>query len=108
MKNSGCPDIESASCRFLSKAVDDVKCLPSELDHLKKCEEEIETLKSERDKKVSGKQEEIQSIGYDPERLKVLLEYDRVCREILERCGKIWMQKKQNDGRRNSSAIKSR
>lgn len=40
--------------------------------------------------------------------LTLLLEYDRVCREILERCGKIWMQKKQNDGRRNSSAIKSR
>lgn len=72
MKNSGCPDIESASCRFLSKAVDDVKCLPSELDNLKKREEEIEALKSERDKKVSGKQEEIQNIGYDPERLKVL------------------------------------
>lgn len=51
MKNSGCPDIESASCRFLSKAVEDVKSLPVELDNLKKCEEEIEILTSERDKK---------------------------------------------------------
>lgn len=55
MKNSGCPDIESASCRFLSKAVEDVKSLPVELDNLKKCEEEIEILTSERDKKIADK-----------------------------------------------------
>lgn len=39
--------------------------------------------------------------------LTLLLEYDRIRKEILERCGKLWMQKKQNDGRRNNSAIKS-
>lgn len=69
MKNSGCPDVESASCRFLSKAFEDVKSLQVELDNLKKCEEEITILISERDKKVSDKQVEIQNIGYDPERL---------------------------------------
>lgn len=72
MKNSGCPDIESASCRFLSKAVEDVKSLPVELDNLKKCEEEIEILTSERDKKIADKQEEIERIGYDPKRLAIL------------------------------------
>lgn len=72
MKNSGCPDIESASCRFLSKAVEDVKSIPVELDNLKKCEEEIEILTSERDKKVSDKNEEIQNIGYDSKRLAIL------------------------------------
>ena len=34
MKNSGCPDIDRASCRFLAKAIDDVKSLPEEADHL--------------------------------------------------------------------------
>ena len=72
MKNSGCPDIESASCRFLSKAVEDVKSLPVEQDNLKKCEEEIEILTSERNKKVSDKNEEIQNIGYDSKRLAIL------------------------------------
>ena len=72
MKNSGCPDIESASCRFLSKAVEDVKSLPVELDNLKKCEEEIEILTSEHDKKIADKQEEIERIGYDPKRLAIL------------------------------------
>lgn len=72
MKNSGCPDIESASCRFLSKAVEDVKSIPVELDNLKKCEEEIEILTSERDKKIADKQEEIERIGYDPKRLAIL------------------------------------
>lgn len=73
MKNSGCTDIENASCRFLSKAIDDVKRLPVELCSLKKCEEEIALWISERDKKVSEKQEKIQSIGYDPEQLKDLV-----------------------------------
>lgn len=36
MKNSGCPDIENASCRFLAKAVDDVKNLPVERGCLQK------------------------------------------------------------------------
>lgn len=72
MKNSGCPDIENASCRFLSKAVEDVKSLPVELDNLKKCEEEIELLTSERDKKIADTQEEIERIGYDPKRLAIL------------------------------------
>jgi len=73
MKNSGCTDIENASCRFLSKAIDDVKRLPVELCSLKKCEEEIALWISERNKKVSEKQEKIQSIGYDPEQLKDLV-----------------------------------
>ena len=72
MKNSGCPDIDNASCQFLAKAIEDVKSLPVELDNLKKCEEEIEILTFKRDKKISGKQEEIQNIGYDPERLAFL------------------------------------
>lgn len=73
MKNSGCTDIENASCRFLSKAIDDVKRLPVELCSLKKCEEEIALWISERNKKVSEQQEKIQSIGYDPEQLKDLV-----------------------------------
>jgi len=72
MKNSGCPDIESASCRFLSKAVEDVKSLPVELDNLKKCEEEIEILTSERNQKIADKQEKIKNIEYDPKRLAIL------------------------------------
>lgn len=72
MKNSGCPDIEKASCRFLEKAVADVKGLQTELDNLAKCEEEINVWTSERDEKISAKQEEIRSIGYDPERMKLL------------------------------------
>lgn len=50
----------------------DVKSLPVELDNLKKCEEEIEILTSERDKKIADKQEEIERIGYDPKRLAIL------------------------------------
>ena len=73
MKNSGCPDIENASCRFLAKAVDDVKNLPVERGCLQKFEKEIETLTSEMNKKVAEKQKEIWEIGYNPDQLKLLL-----------------------------------
>lgn len=73
MKNSGCPDIENASCRFLAKAVDDVKNLPVERDCLQKFEKEIETLTSEMNKKVAEKQKKIWEIGYNPDQLKLLL-----------------------------------
>ena len=59
MKNSGCPDIDRASCRFLAKAIDDVKSLPEEADHLEKCEEEIAALRIKRDEEISKKQDEI-------------------------------------------------
>lgn len=72
MKNSGCPDIDGASCRFLAKAIDDVKSLPEEADHLEKCEEEIVALRTKRDEEISKKQGEICIIGYDAERLDLL------------------------------------
>lgn len=72
MKNSGCPDIDGASCRFLAKAIDDVKSLPEEADHLEKCEEEIAALRIKRDEEISKKQDEICVIGYDAERLDLL------------------------------------
>lgn len=72
MKNSGCPDIDGASCRFLAKAIDDVKSLPEEADHLEKCEEEIAALRIKRDEEISKKQDEICVIGYDTERLELL------------------------------------
>lgn len=72
MKNSGCPDIHRASCRFLAKAIDDVKSLPEEADHLEKCEEEIAALRIKRDEEISKKQDEICIIGYDAERLDLL------------------------------------
>lgn len=72
MKNSGCPDIDGASCRFLAKAIDDVKSLPEEADHLEKCEEEIAALRIKRDEEISKKQDEICIIGYDAERLDLL------------------------------------
>lgn len=72
MKNSGCPDIDRASCRFLAKAIDDVKSLPEEADHLEKCEEEIAALRIKRDEEISKKQDEICIIGYDAERLDLL------------------------------------
>ena len=72
MKNSGCPDIDGASCRFLAKAIDDVKSLSEEADHLEKCEEEIAALKIKRDEEISKKQDEICVIGYDAERLDLL------------------------------------
>lgn len=73
MKNSGCPDIDRASCRFLAKAIDDVKSLPEEADHLEKCEEEIAALRIKRDEEISKKQDEICIIGYDAERLELLI-----------------------------------
>ena len=73
MKNSGCPDIDGASCRFLAKAIDDVKSLPEEADHLEKCEEEIAALRIKRDEEISKKQDEICIIGYDAERLELLI-----------------------------------
>lgn len=73
MKNSGCPDIDRASCRFLAKAIDDVKSLPEEVDHLEKCEEEIAALRIKRDEEISKKQDEICIIGYDAERLELLI-----------------------------------
>ena len=72
MKNSGCPDIDRASCRFLAKAIDDVKSLPEEADHLEKCEEEIAALRIKRDEEISKKQDEICIIGYDAEKLDLL------------------------------------
>lgn len=73
MKNSGCPDIDRASCRFLAKAIDDVKSLPEEADHLEKCKEEIAALRIKRDEEISKKQDEICIIGYDAERLELLI-----------------------------------
>lgn len=73
MKNSGCPDIDRASCRFLAKAIDGVKSLPEEADHLEKCEEEIAALRIKRDEEISKKQDEICIIGYDAERLELLI-----------------------------------
>ena len=73
MKNSGCPDIDRASCRFLAKAIDDVKSLPEKADHLEKCEEEIAALRIKRDEEISKKQDEICIIGYDAERLELLI-----------------------------------
>lgn len=73
MKNSGCPDIDRASCRFLAKAIDDVKSLPEEAEHLEKCEEEIAALRIKRDEEISKKQDEICIIGYDAERLELLI-----------------------------------
>ena len=73
MKNSGCADIDRASCRFLAKAIDDVKSLPEEADHLEKCEEEIAALRIKRDEEISKKQDEICIIGYDAERLELLI-----------------------------------
>ena len=73
MKNSGCPDIDRASCRFLAKAIVDVKSLPEEADHLEKCEEEIAALRIKRDEEISKKQDEICIIGYDAERLELLI-----------------------------------
>lgn len=78
MKNSGCPDIDRASCRFLAKAIDDVKSLPEEADHLEKCEEEIAALRIKRDEEISKKQDEICIIGYDAERLELLIRKARV------------------------------
>ena len=72
MKNSGCPDIDGASCRFLAKAIEDVKSLPEEADNLEKCEEEIVALRAKRDEEISKKQNEICVIGYDAERLDLL------------------------------------
>lgn len=60
-----------------------VKSLPVELDNLKKCEEEIEILTSERDKKIADKQEEIGRIGYDPKRLAILTAYERLEGKVL-------------------------
>lgn len=65
MKNSGCPDIENASCRFLIKAAADVKELPEELDNLKKCEKEIAVLITDRDQAMAEKQKEIRNIGFN-------------------------------------------
>lgn len=72
MKNSGCPDIDGASCRFLAKAIEDVKSLPEEADNLEKCEEEIVALRAKRDEEISKKQNEICVIGYDAGRLDLL------------------------------------
>lgn len=65
MKNSGCPDIENASCRFLIKAAADVKELPEELDNLKNCEKEIAVLITNRDQEMAEKQKEIRNIGFN-------------------------------------------
>lgn len=65
MKNSGCPDIENASCRFLIKAATDVKELPEELDNLKNCEKEIAVLIANRDQEMAEKQKEIRNIGFN-------------------------------------------
>lgn len=53
-------------------AIDDVKSLPEEADHLEKCEEEIAALRTKRDEEISKKQDEICIIGYDAEKLDLL------------------------------------
>lgn len=92
MKNSGCPDIDGASCRFLAKAIDDVKSLPEEADHLEKCEEEILALRTKRDEEISKKQDEICIIGYDAERLyllttkaSTLMKYENLKKDVEEK-----------------------
>lgn len=92
MKNSGCPDIDGASCRFLAKAIDDVKSLPEEADHLEKCEEEIVALRTKRDEEISKKQDEICIIGYDAERLdllttkaSMLMKYENLKKDVEKR-----------------------
>lgn len=69
MKNSGCPDIENANCRFLAKAVEDVKSLPQELEKLQQCEAEMKALLPARDKEVAERQKKIRDIGFDSQRI---------------------------------------
>lgn len=72
MRDSGCPDIENASCKFLAKAIEDSKMLPDVEKDLQSITDDIETYITERQSIEAEKKNEIHDIGYSEEIMNTL------------------------------------
>lgn len=78
MKNSGCPDIEKATCRFLEKAREDVAKIEHTEEIISTFKDGIRIAKEDYAAYADGKKKEISKIGYSEEQEKNIL------REISE------------------------
>ena len=65
--NSGCPNIENATCRFLEKAREDVSKINATEETVADLKERIQTAKDEYAEYASRKKSEIEATGYSEE-----------------------------------------
>ena len=65
LKNSGCPNIETAECRFLADAIDAKKQLPLVDDELQKFKEEQEVQLQNLIAEMNEAEKRIAEVGYD-------------------------------------------
>lgn len=73
MNNSGCPDIENATCRFLEKAREDVAKIKKTEEEIEKIKESIRIAKEDYATYAAEKKKEIAEIGYSEEQEKNVL-----------------------------------
>lgn len=73
INNSGCPDIENATCRFLEKAREDVAKIKKTEEEIEKIKESIRIAKEDYATYAAEKKKEIAEIGYSEEQEKNVL-----------------------------------
>lgn len=73
MDNSGCPDIENATCRFLEKAREDVAKIKKTEEEIAEIKESIRIAKEDYATYAAEKKKEIAEIGYSEEQEKNVL-----------------------------------
>lgn len=73
MNNSGCPDIENATCQFLEKAREDVEKIKKTEEEIEKIKESIRIAKEDYATYAAEKKKEIAEIGYSEEQEKNVL-----------------------------------
>lgn len=74
INNSGCPDIENATCRFLEKAREDVAKIEQTEEKISSINGRIQAAKEEYALYASEKKKEIADIGYSEEQEKGILD----------------------------------
>ena len=72
--DSGCPDIEKATCRFLQKAREDVEKIAQVECDISTMKESIRIAKEDYAEYAEKKKKEMSDIGYSPERERIILE----------------------------------
>lgn len=73
MQNSGCPDIENATCRFLEKAREDVSKIEQTEEKIASIKCSIQSEKDEYAIYAAEKKKELSEIGYSDEQEKSIL-----------------------------------
>ena len=107
MENSGCPDIQRASCRFLEKAISDVAKIPDTEASLRIYRNSIEERENEFDAWMREMKEKKNGIGYSEEekakllmRIKALSVYEQQKKADEERklrIARLEAEKESND-----------